>query len=332
MRTPSRDAAGPHPRSRPRSSGARAGRVGARPRGERRRRSRSASTTRRRASRGGSRSDRRGVLQTAYRVLVATRPRAAARAGARDVWDSGTRRLRRPVGALRGTAAAIAHALLLDGARLDDAAGRGDASPARRVVRDRAIWTPPSGAARGSPGPERTRVLHAGRGRRRRRRDPRGRRASAGRRRGSRSGFAADRFPNDQGECRELRPAPMLRQGVPVTKPVARARVYSSGLAYNLADPQRRRGSDRVLDPGFTDYSKTVLYTTHDVTPLLTAGRERAGRRARVRPVRRATRTWDWGWERRRVARRRRGCGSTCTSRTRDGTRGRRRDPTRRGG
>ena len=63
---------------------------------------------------------------------------------------------------------------------------------------------------------------------------PSARRASsAGRRRGSPKNFASDRFPNDQGECRELRPAPMFRRAFQVTKPVARARIYSSGLAYH---------------------------------------------------------------------------------------------------
>ena len=73
----------------------------------------------------------------------------------------------------------------------------------------------------------------------------------------------AGQLRNDQGECREIRPTPMLRKSFEVEKPVARARVYSAGLAYNDLRINGEAASDSVLDPGFTDYGKTVLYTTH---------------------------------------------------------------------
>lgn len=64
----------------------------------------------------------------------------------------------------------------------------------------------------------------------------------------------------------------MLRKSFRITKPIARARVYTSGLAYNDLRVNGTRASDGVLDPGFTRYSKTVLYTTLDVTSLLRQG------------------------------------------------------------
>jgi len=111
------------------------------------------------------------------------------------------------------------------------------------------------------------------------------------------TGFAAARIKNDQGECREVRPAPMLRKTFRVTKPVRRARVYSSGLAYNALTLNGTPTSDSVLDPAFTDYSKTVLYTVHDVTALLREGENVIATTLGSGHFDDATRTWDWGWD-----------------------------------
>jgi alpha-L-rhamnosidase len=111
------------------------------------------------------------------------------------------------------------------------------------------------------------------------------------------SGFAAARNKNDQGECRELRPAPLLRKSFTLDKPVRSARVYASGLAYDALSINGSPTSDAVLDPGFTDYSKTVLYTTHDVTALLKQGENVIASVLGSGHFDDATRTWDWGWE-----------------------------------
>src|SRR3954471_22986575 len=103
--------------------------------------------------------------------------------------------------------------------------------------------------------------------------------------------------PSDQGECRELRPAPMLRRSFTVTKPVARARLYASGLGYADLSMNGRRASDHVLEPQFTDYSKTVLYTVTDVTPLLRSGENVVGAVLGSGKFDDAARTWDWGWD-----------------------------------
>jgi alpha-L-rhamnosidase len=104
------------------------------------------------------------------------------------------------------------------------------------------------------------------------------------------------RVPNDQGDCREVRPAPMFRKTFVVAKPVAKARIYSSGLGYHDLSVNERPALDRVLDPQFTDYSKTVLYTTADVTSLLRPGRNVITSWLGSGKYDDAARTWDWGW------------------------------------
>ena len=110
-------------------------------------------------------------------------------------------------------------------------------------------------------------------------------------------GWSAAAKKNNQGECRELRPAPMLRRSFTIGKPVARARLYASGLAYADLSINGRPTADTALEPGFTDYSKTVLYTTHDVTALLRQGENVVAATLGSGHFDDATRTWDWGWE-----------------------------------
>ncbi|MGC4942041.1 family 78 glycoside hydrolase catalytic domain [Kribbella sp. DT2] len=66
--------------------------------------------------------------------------------------------------------------------------------------------------------------------------------------------------------------APLLRRAFDLPSPVAKARLYVSGLAYADLRVNGQSVSDAVLDPGFTDYDRTVLYVTHDVTELLHPG------------------------------------------------------------
>ncbi|MEV4261710.1 family 78 glycoside hydrolase catalytic domain [Kribbella sp. NPDC049584] len=66
--------------------------------------------------------------------------------------------------------------------------------------------------------------------------------------------------------------APLLRRGFTVDGTVRRARLYASGLGYADLRLNGQAVSDAVLDPGFTAYDRTVLYVTHDVTELITAG------------------------------------------------------------
>lgn len=72
-------------------------------------------------------------------------------------------------------------------------------------------------------------------------------------------------------------PAPLLRAEFQVAKPVARARAYVTGLGYYELRLNGRKVGDHVLDPGWTTYSRRVLYSTYDVTFLLHPGRNAVG-------------------------------------------------------
>lgn len=72
-------------------------------------------------------------------------------------------------------------------------------------------------------------------------------------------------------------PAPLFRKEFTASKKIARARAYVSGLGYYELYLNGKRVGDNVLDPGWTTYSKRVLYSTYDVTDLLREGKNAAG-------------------------------------------------------
>jgi alpha-L-rhamnosidase len=237
-------------------------------------------------------SERRGVMQTAYRVLVASRPELV-QDGKADVWDSGRVASSDPWCVYRGPELR-SRTRYYWSVRASAAAGA-EAAWAPVTWFETALFDPGEWKGHWIAGPERTRVLTPAEGQ-----------ADDARIRDGgefcrpvgwlTDGFAA-RIPNNQGECREIRPAPMLRKSFRVTKPVARARVYSSGLAYSDLQVNGRATSDSVLDPAFTDYAKTVLYTTHDVTSLLRPGENVVTAELGSGHFDDPTRTWDWGWD-----------------------------------
>ncbi len=61
---------------------------------------------------------------------------------------------------------------------------------------------------------------------------------------------------------------PLLRKEFPAKKKIERARLYISGLGYYEAFLNGKKIGDRVLDPGFTTYSKEVLYSVYDLTEM----------------------------------------------------------------
>jgi alpha-L-rhamnosidase len=83
--------------------------------------------------------------------------------------------------------------------------------------------------------------------------------------------------PKSGEDCFNDHPAPLFRKEFSVEKPVARARAYISGLGYYELRLNGQRVGDHVLDPGWTDYSKRVLYSTYDVTAQVKAGRNAVG-------------------------------------------------------
>ncbi|HNV02421.1 MAG TPA: family 78 glycoside hydrolase catalytic domain [Vicinamibacterales bacterium] len=69
----------------------------------------------------------------------------------------------------------------------------------------------------------------------------------------------------------------LLRGTFDVRPGLVRAVAHASGLGhYELTLNGRRVGED-LFAPGWTNYARTVLYDTHDVTALLTTGRNAAG-------------------------------------------------------
>lgn len=70
---------------------------------------------------------------------------------------------------------------------------------------------------------------------------------------------------------------PLFRKEFSAAKSVARARLYISGVGYYEAYINGQKVGDHVLDPGWTAYSKQVLYSVHDVTSLVNNGRNAIG-------------------------------------------------------
>ena len=72
-------------------------------------------------------------------------------------------------------------------------------------------------------------------------------------------------------------PSPLFRREITVAKTVARARLYISGLGYYEASLNGNKIGDHILDPGWTTYSKRILYSTYDVTDMLVKGENALG-------------------------------------------------------
>jgi len=66
--------------------------------------------------------------------------------------------------------------------------------------------------------------------------------------------------------------ASVMRKQFTTAKQVVRARAYVSGIGYYVLRINGRRIGDRVLDPTYTEYEDTVLYSTYDVTRELRRG------------------------------------------------------------
>lgn len=67
-------------------------------------------------------------------------------------------------------------------------------------------------------------------------------------------------------------PNTLLRRDFVLDKPIARARLYISGLGYYEAYLNGRLVGDSVLDPAWTSYENRVYYATYDVTSMLRDG------------------------------------------------------------
>ncbi len=67
-------------------------------------------------------------------------------------------------------------------------------------------------------------------------------------------------------------PAPLYRKEFNATKEIAKATAYVCGIGYHELYINGQKAGDHVLDPGWTNYKRTVLYVTHDITGKLKKG------------------------------------------------------------
>ena len=72
-------------------------------------------------------------------------------------------------------------------------------------------------------------------------------------------------------------PSPLLRKQFEVTAPIRSAHLYVSGLGYAVEWINGRRLDTAVLDPGWTNFQKDVLYRAFDVTGDLVRGQNALG-------------------------------------------------------
>lgn len=71
--------------------------------------------------------------------------------------------------------------------------------------------------------------------------------------------------------------APLFRKEWKLREKPVRATAYFCGLGYGELYLNGRKVGDHVLDPGFTDYTKRVLYVPYDVSGQLAAGTNAVG-------------------------------------------------------
>jgi alpha-L-rhamnosidase len=80
-------------------------------------------------------------------------------------------------------------------------------------------------------------------------------------------------FPKNDSDFYKDDPAPIFRKVCRIDKTLASARLYISGLGYYDATINGQKIDGTVLDPGWTDYRQTILYSTYDITSLMREGR-----------------------------------------------------------
>ncbi len=72
-------------------------------------------------------------------------------------------------------------------------------------------------------------------------------------------------------------PAPLFRKTFDVTKKISTARLYICGLGYNDVYINGKKAGDIWLDPGWTQFAKTVYYNVIDITGQLNPGKNGIG-------------------------------------------------------
>lgn len=82
---------------------------------------------------------------------------------------------------------------------------------------------------------------------------------------------------DDDPRVGEGHPLPLLAGEFTVDRPVASARLYVAGLGVYVASVNGAPVTDAVLEPPYSDFTRRVVYATHDVTALLREGANAVG-------------------------------------------------------
>jgi alpha-L-rhamnosidase len=80
-----------------------------------------------------------------------------------------------------------------------------------------------------------------------------------------------------EGKVQDSVYAPQFRKSFNVTKKIAQARLYISGIGFNVIYLNGEKISKHIMDQAFTRYDKTVLYSTFDITDRLHSGKNALG-------------------------------------------------------
>lgn len=84
-------------------------------------------------------------------------------------------------------------------------------------------------------------------------------------------------FSSKSTNLYEDNPSPLFRRDFTIPRTIKKAVMHVSGIGYYEAFLNGKKVGNKLLDPGWTDYSKRVLYSTYNVTSYLTAGKNCIG-------------------------------------------------------
>ncbi len=84
--------------------------------------------------------------------------------------------------------------------------------------------------------------------------------------------FDGSKAPENEDDFYKDNPAPQFRKTFNVDQKIKSARLYIAGIGYYEASLNGEKIGDHVLDPGWTNYDKEILYSTYDVTKQLKSG------------------------------------------------------------
>ncbi|RJP31413.1 MAG: alpha-L-rhamnosidase [Candidatus Omnitrophota bacterium] len=86
-------------------------------------------------------------------------------------------------------------------------------------------------------------------------------------------------FPEDENQAEQntLSPLPLIRKEFQLAKKVRSANLFICGLGFYELFLNGEKVGDRLLEPGWTDYRDTCLYSTYDVSELLPPGNHAVG-------------------------------------------------------